>query len=116
MRRAIGLLGFAAYALATDDGAKRAIAALVVGSGLAYHAAHAVRSEYEDVFLYCDVLCAAILCAAVNAVSTAQPWTGLGTVLALTLWPCSWNETTIGNTVHILGVQIVLLACLAMAW
>lgn len=116
MYRAIGLLGFAAYALATNDGAKRATAALVVGVGLAYHAAYAAHSEYEDVLFYCDVLCIAIVCAAVNAVSTAQPWTGLGTVLALSLWPCGWNETTIGNAVHILGVQIVLLACLATAW
>jgi hypothetical protein len=116
MRRAVGLLGFAAYALATDDGRKRATAALVVAFGLAYHAAHAARSDYEDACLLCDILCVAVLSAAINAASTAQPRTALGTIAALVLWPLGWGETPLGDAVHVLGVQGVLLACLATAW
>ena len=49
--------------------------------------------------------------------STAQPWTGAGTIVALTLWPFGWLAgPTWGDAVHVLGVQGVLLACLATAW
>jgi hypothetical protein len=116
MYSAAGLVGFGAYACAADDW-RRLAAALVVVNGVLYHLAARWDDPLRGALLRWDVACNAALCAAVNGGSRRQPWTGAGTLAALAAWRLSHAAgPPWGHVAHVLGVQGVLLACLATAW
>lgn len=116
MYSALGLVGFGAYAAAADDW-RRWAATLVVLNGVLYHGAARRDDPLRGALLRWDVACNAALCAAVNGASACQPWTGVGTAAAVAAWTLGRRAgaTWRGHALHVLGVQCVLLACLATA-
>ena len=116
MYSATGLLGFLIYSCVADEW-RGWIATVVVSNGLAYHGATHWNAKPRDALFWWDVGCNAVLCTLINVASTVQPWTGAGTALAAAAWPFGWLVgPTWGHAVHVLGVQGVLLWCLATAW
>ena len=115
MYSALGLVGFGLYASAADDW-RRWAATLVVVNGVLYHRAVACGERASALFCW-DVACNAALAAWINATSARQPWTAVGTAAAVAAWPAGHAAPgRWGHLVHVLGVQCVLLACLATAW
>jgi hypothetical protein len=118
MKSALGLAGFAAYASVCDD-CRRWVALVVLVNGIVYHTAVAARSCRTPAFFAWDVLCNACLVAWTNATSRCQPWTVVATLVALSAWILEHSLVALSewsHVVHVVGVQLVLLAALVTAF
>ena len=109
MRSALGLAVVAAYACSICD-CRRWIALFVVTNGVLYHGSVACQSHAAHALLLWDVTWNAILCAWMNASSTAQPRTLVGSAVAMGCWMV--GRSIESDALHVVGVQLLGLACL----
>ena len=116
MYSAAGLLAFFAYSCVADE-LRSWIATLMVSNGLSYHGACYLDAKPRQVLFWWDVAFCGALGLYLNVASVTQPWTVVASALILASWRVGHAvDPRYGHCVHVVGVQLLTLACLATSW